>query len=52
MISIRSTTKSFIIGFSAGAIGLALNATLIDVFEASKVAFVLWALVGITLGKP
>ncbi len=41
--------KSFVLGFSAGAIGLALNATLIDVFEASKIAFLLWILVGITL---
>ena len=45
-----NTVKSFVIGFGAGFIGLALNATLIDVFEASKVAFVLWALTGIVLG--
>lgn len=31
-------------------IGLGLNATLIDVFEASKIAFYLWLLMGITLG--
>jgi hypothetical protein len=43
--------KGFVIGFGAGFIGLALNATLIDVFEASKVAFVLYALTGITLGS-
>ncbi|MEK7551296.1 MAG: hypothetical protein AAB532_01740 [Patescibacteria group bacterium] len=42
--------KSFVLGFGAGAIGLFLNATLIDVFEASKIAFLLWMLVGITLG--
>jgi hypothetical protein len=41
--------KSFVIGFSAGVVGLILNATLIDVFEASKVAFYLWLLMGITL---
>ncbi|MBI2025911.1 MAG: hypothetical protein HYT06_00870, partial [Candidatus Levybacteria bacterium] len=41
--------KSFVLGFIAGLIGLFLNATLIDVFEASKIAFVLWILVGITL---
>ncbi len=40
--------KSFIVGFVAGVIGLCLNATLIDVFEASKIAFVLWILMGIT----
>ena len=42
--------RNFVLGFSAGVIGLALNATLIDVFEASKVAFTLWILTGITLG--
>lgn len=42
--------KSFILGFVAGVIGLALNAILIDVFEASKIAFLLWLLVGMTLG--
>lgn len=42
--------KSFILGFGAGVIGLALNATLIDVFEASKIAYLLWLLSGITLG--
>lgn len=42
--------KSFVIGFGAGVVGLGLNATLIDVFEASKIAFMLWILAGITLG--
>ncbi len=42
--------RNFILGFVAGVIGLGLNAMLIDVFEASKIAFVLWLLVGITLG--
>ncbi|MDO8659430.1 MAG: O-antigen ligase family protein [Candidatus Parcubacteria bacterium] len=42
--------RSFVLGFVAGGFGLALNATLIDVFEASKVAFTLWLLMGITLG--
>ncbi len=42
--------KSFVLGFCAGVIGLALNAVLIDVFEASKIAFVLWILVGIVFG--
>src|SRR3990167_6609645 len=44
------TTRSFILGFVAGLVGLALNATLIDVFEASKIAFTLWILVGVILG--
>ncbi len=43
-------TRSFILGFVAGTFGLMLNAIFIDVFEASKVAFTLWLLMGITLG--
>lgn len=42
--------KSFVIGVTAGIFGLFLNAILIDVFEASKVAQVLWLLVGLSLG--
>jgi len=42
--------RSFVLGFAAGVVGLALNATLIDVFEASKVALQLWLLVGIVVG--
>lgn len=42
-------SRSFIIGFAAGGIGLLLNALLIDVFDASKVAFYLWLLAGIAL---
>lgn len=41
--------KSFILGSSAGFIGLSLNAILIDVFEASKIAFLLWILAGVNL---
>ncbi len=44
------TDKSFIIGYIAGAIGLAINAVFIDVFEASKVAFSFWLLTGFVLG--
>ncbi|MBI4096242.1 MAG: O-antigen ligase family protein [Candidatus Levybacteria bacterium] len=43
-------TRSFIFGFLAGSFGLTLNAFLIDVFEASKVAFSYWLLMGITIG--
>lgn len=43
-------TRSFVIGVACGIIGLAFNATLIDVFEASKIAFLLWILIGLTLG--
>lgn len=42
--------RSFIIGFLAGIVGLLLNAFFIDVFEASKVAFLTWLLAGIALG--
>ncbi len=42
--------KSFLVGFCAGLVGLAFNALFIDVFEASKVAFVLWILAGIAMG--
>ncbi len=40
-------TRSFVLGFSAGLIGLSLNAVLIDVFEASKIAFQMWILIGV-----
>lgn len=42
--------RSFIIGFVAGTFGLALNAFLIDVFEASKIAFTYWLLMGVAIG--
>lgn len=42
--------RNFVIGFIAGSFGLALNAFLIDVFEASKVAFTYWLLMGVALG--
>ena len=42
--------RSFILGFVAGTFGLLLNAVLIDVFEASKIAFTYWVLMGIVIG--
>lgn len=42
--------KGFVLGFVAGTFGLMLNAIFIDVFEASKVAFTYWLLMGVTLG--
>jgi len=39
--------KSLVLGISAGLFGLGLNAVLIDVFEASKVAFTMWILIGV-----
>lgn len=41
-----SASESFVIGVFAGLVGIFLNAILIDVFEASKVAFSLWLLLG------
>ena len=43
-------TGNFVLGFVAGTFGLMLNAIFIDVFEASKIAFTYWLLMGITLG--
>lgn len=42
--------KSFVLGVSASLLGLALNAFLIDIFEASKVAYPMWLLMGASLG--
>jgi len=40
--------RAFVIGVFAGVVGLMVNAVLIDVFEASKVAYTLWLMLGIT----
>ncbi len=42
-------TKSLLIGILSGICGLLLNALLIDVFEASKIAYILWLLIGVSL---
>ena len=39
--------RLYLMGLSAGIVGLLINALLIDIFEASKVAFVLWMLIGV-----
>lgn len=39
--------RSLVIGVFAGIVGLLCNAVLIDVFEASKVAYTLWMFLGI-----
>lgn len=46
----NSLAKSVIAGVCAGLLGLAINAVLIDVFEASKVAFSVWMILGIAGG--
>lgn len=43
-------SRAFIAGFIGAAIAILVNATFIDVFEASKVAIVFWAIAGISLG--
>lgn len=40
-------SKAYLYGLAGGVIGLMINATFIDVFEASKVAETLWILLGI-----
>jgi hypothetical protein len=45
----NSVEQSFVIGVFAGIVGLMLNAVLIDVFEASKVAFTFWLVLGFSL---
>lgn len=42
--------KAMVIALSGVAIGLFANAIFIDVFEASKVAFIFWMLMGILVG--
>jgi len=42
-------SKSFVIGTMCAIVGLAFNAVLIDVFVASKDAYILWILVGIMM---
>ncbi len=43
-------SKFYLFGIAGGVLGLFFNATLIDVFEASKVAETLWILLGIAAG--
>lgn len=44
------TVRNLVLGFIAGTFGLMLNAIFIDVFEASKIAFTYWLLLGVVLG--
>lgn len=41
---------AFVSAFIGGLVGLLLNATFIDIFEASKVAIIFWTLAGIAVG--
>jgi len=47
--TLTPTNRAFVIGLFAGIVGLLANAVLIDVFEASKVAFTLWSLLGVAV---
>ncbi len=47
--TLEPVKRAFVIGLFAGIVGLLVNAVLIDVFEASKVAFTLWSLLGIAV---
>ena len=54
---IKNSTKNFeiqeryvYVAFIFGLVGLLINATYIDVFEASKVAYTFWAVAGIIIG--
>ena len=41
---------SFLSGVAGGTLGLSFNALLIDVFEASKMAYIFWLVLGISVG--
>lgn len=49
-VRILDFDNAFAAGFLGGIVGLLLNATFIDVFEASKVAIVFWTLAGVAMG--
>ena len=42
--------RLIIAGILSGYFGLLINATMIDIFEASKIAFMVWMIMGITIG--
>lgn len=46
----KPLSKNLVIGVTSGLFGLMINASLIDVFEASKVAFIVWPFMGMTVG--
>lgn len=46
----ESLPRSLILGIVAGVFGIGLNAILIDVFEASKIAYTMWLLIGVAVG--
>jgi len=46
-----SLTRGFLFGIAGGIVGLLVNALMIDVFEASKVAEPLWILLGVGIAS-
>ncbi|MEI7652942.1 MAG: O-antigen ligase family protein [bacterium] len=47
--SLKHSTRLLFLGFSVGMVALGINAVMIDVFEASKVAFTFWTMAGIVM---
>lgn len=45
-----NSDNAFVAGFMGGALAFLINATFIDVFEASKVAITFWTLAGVAVG--
>lgn len=50
-LGVRSHDKYLYIGICVGMIALLINATLIDVFEASKIAFTFWTVMGLVIAE-
>lgn len=48
-LQLKHSTRLLFIGFSVGLFALGINAVMIDVFEASKVAFTFWTVAGIVM---
>lgn len=48
--NISPPDKMLAIGFSGAILGFLINASFIDVFESSKVAYVFWIIVGLLIG--
>lgn len=48
---VSNFSDSFVTGIFAGLVGLLINGVLIDVFEASKVAFPFWFLMGVAVAQ-
>jgi hypothetical protein len=46
----KSADQIVLWGILFGFFGLLINATMIDIFEASKVAFIFWMIMGMTIG--